>query len=254
MSGYTVARDIRYTDSRDTRSSYDLYMPEGNSVVPLIIYFYGGSLKNGKKDENKFAKAAAEAGLAVAVPDYRLMPDAAYPDFINDAADAVDAILRSLPERVGRVYVGGHSAGAYLSMMLSFDRSYLDARRTDRSLISGWLFISGQPTKHFSILEAEGLDPRAVIIDETSALYHVNSSDGEPLLIVTSDCDMPGRREQNELLYAALRNFDYRSRIHFAELSECSHGALVKPDKDGQVPVMPYVLQFIEETSNGKDP
>ncbi len=248
---FSVIRDIPYTNTRKFRNSYDLYLPEGDGPCPLLIYFYGGALKKGKKDKNLFAPHAAAAGLALALPDYRIMPSAAYPDFINDAADAVGAILRDITkytDRISKVYIGGHSAGAYLSMMLCFDVRYFAARQIEPHRISGYLFISGQPTKHLSILAAGGEDPRLIRVDDTSAIWYVCSSEGPPLLIATSDRDMQARREQNQLLYSVLRHFDYSSRIDYIEIPGCAHGAFTKPDAAGDVPILPYVLNFINGT------
>lgn len=247
----SIIRDIAYTSARDARNCYDLHLPDGDGKCPLIIYFYGGSLKKGKKDNNRFAPCAAQGGVAVAVVDYRLFPEVCYPNFIDDAADAVTAILRDIgthTDRISKIYVGGHSAGAYLSMMLCFDRHYLDDRGVDRSRIAGWLLISGQPTKHFSVLESQGLDPRSCIIDDTAALFHIRTGEGEPLYIATSDNDMACRREQNLLLLATLRHFEYASYIQFENLGAVTHGGMVKPDEDGNVPVLPSILDFISKT------
>ena len=247
----SIIKDIPYTGSRDFRNCYDLHLPEGDGPCPLIIYFYGGGLKKGRKEGNKLAAAAAEAGIAVAVCDYRLMPQVSYPVFVEDAAEAVAAIIRDInrhTSRASKIYVGGHSAGAYLSMMLCFDRHYLDERGVDRSRIAGWLLLSGQPTKHYNILEQQGQDPRAVIIDDTAALFHVRGGDGEPLLIASSDRDMPCRLEQNRLLAATLRHFEYAAPIHLVELQGVSHGGMVKPDEEGNVPLLPHIIKFISET------
>lgn len=246
-----VIRDIAYTSARNERNCYDLHLPDGDGKCPLIIYFYGGSLKKGKKESNRFAPVAAQNGVAVAVVDYRLFPEVSYPDFIEDAADAVTAILRDIrayTDRINKIYVGGHSAGAYLSMMLCFDRHYLDARGVDRTKIAGWLLISGQPTKHFSVLESQGLDPRSCVIDDTAALYHIRTGEGEPLYIATSDNDMACRREQNLLLLATLRHFEYKSYIQFENLGAVTHGGMVKPDECGNIPALPSILDFISKT------
>lgn len=246
----TVLRDIPYTTLREDRNCYDLHLPQGDGPCPLIIYFYGGGLKKGKKDKNRLAPKAAEAGIAVAVADYRLMPDVSYPAFVEDAADAVAAIMRDISkhtDRISKIYIGGHSAGAYLSMMLCFDRHYLADRGVDRARIAGWLLLSGQPTKHYNILEQQGQDPRAVIIDDTAALFHVRG-EGEPLLIASSDQDMPCRLEQNRLLRATLRHFEYASPVHFVELQGVSHGGMVKPDEEGNIPLLPHIIKFISET------
>lgn len=247
----SIIKDIPYTGARDHRNCYDLHLPQGDGPCPLIIYFYGGGLKKGCKDTNRLAPKAAEAGIAVAVADYRLMPDVSYPAFIEDAADAVAAIIKDISRhthRVSKIYVGGHSAGAYLSMMLCFDRHYLEDRGVDRARIAGWLLLSGQPTKHYNILESQGQDPRALIIDDTAALFHVRGSEGEPLLIASSDRDMPCRLEQNRLLVATLRHFEYAAPVHFVELQGVTHGGMVRPDEDGNVPLLPHIIKFISET------
>lgn len=248
---YDIYRDIPYAE-RACRGCFDIYLPHGATAdTPLLIYFYGGSLKKGSKDRQKLPAALAACGAAVAVPDYRLIPDVSYPAFIGDAADAVGRVLEmnaagEILPRCGRVFVGGHSAGAYLSMMAYFDRHYFAERGIDAAALSGFLFISGSPVKHMTICAAEGLDPRRVMIDESAALWHV---DGDyptlPLLIVTSDRDLRGRREQNYLLRGTLAHFDYPAPVTFVDLRGIEHGKMCKPDKDGNIPVLPYVADFI---------
>lgn len=245
-----IIPDIAYTTERAERCGFDLYLPDGDAPCPLIIYFYGGSLKKGSKKGNRFAAAAVERGFAVAVPDYRLIPEVEYPDFINDAADALACIMSRIgqyTDRISHIFVGGHSAGAYLSMMMAFDRRYLERRGVDRSRISGWLFISGQPTTHFSVLESRGIDKRVVMIDDTAALWYVRSGEGEPILIVTCDTDIACRREQNYLLLATLKRFEYAAPVRFADIANCTHGGLVKPNDDGILPAMAPVESFIRE-------
>ena len=103
--GIKIIRNIPYTEERETRNCYDLYLPaeEGTDTEApqtLVIYFYGGSLKKGCKDKQAFPGAlirelrergAVHGSVAVACPDYRLIPDVMYPTFINDAAEAVRA-------------------------------------------------------------------------------------------------------------------------------------------------------------------
>ena len=249
MTDIRVVRDIPYADSA-LRGAYDLYLPdaETDAQVPLLIYFYGGSLKKGSKDKQHIPAALAREGCAVACPDYRLYPEVQYPDFINDAADAVAAVMASLDgiPRIdrSRVFIGGHSAGAYLSMMLCFDRSYLTSREYDPDAFAGYLFLSGQPTKHMTVLEAEGLDPRRIIVDGTAPLYHVRAH-GAPLLILTSDCDMGCRREQNYLLYGHLRHIGYDAPVVFCDLCGVTHGGMCRPDEAGKIPALPELLKFI---------
>src|SRR5579871_7014089 len=126
-SGYAVRRDLAY--GNDPRARLDLYVPDGLSApAPVILFFYGGSWQSGTKNIYRaFGQAFASAGIIAAVADYRLYPEAKYPAFIHDGAQA----FRFLRETVGghggdpaRIFVSGHSAGAYIAAMLACDPAY----------------------------------------------------------------------------------------------------------------------------------
>lgn len=242
-----IIKDIPYNKERDHRNCYDLYIPDGGASV-LVIYFYGGSLKKGCKDTQKFPAKLCDRGYAVACPDYRLIPEVKYPDFIVDAAGAVNAVIADYTKKYGKpekTVIGGHSAGAYLSMMLCFDKKYLAEYGIDADGIDGYLLISGQPTKHMSILQYEGEDKRRIVVDDTSAMYHLRSH-GAPLLIVTSDLDLPNRREQNVLMYTALKTFEYDAPVTFVNLGAVEHGKMMRADDAGEIPAMKPVIEFLQ--------
>lgn len=240
-------RDIRYTDARDYRCAYDIYLPETGGPVPVFIYFYGGGLTKGSKDEPRpLPSALAEQGIAVVTPDYRIMPDVSYPSFIEDAADAVAHAIAHVGEHCTptKFYVGGHSAGCYLSMMLAFDRHYLADRGIDAAALGGYVLISGGTTKHFAILAQEGEDKRALRIDESCVLWHLRP-DGAPLFVVSGDNDMPTRCEQNRLFVAALKHFDYASPVVYREYPGVGHRNFVRVSAEtGEIPLLRDLLDF----------
>lgn len=241
-------RDIRYTESRDYRCAYDLYLPETDAPVPVLIYFYGGGLTKGSKDTPRaLPKLLAGQGIAVAMPDYRLMPDVSYPAFIEDAADAVVHAMTHVGAYCTptKFYIGGHSAGCYLSMMLAFDRHYLADRGVDAAALGGYALISGGTTKHFAILAAEGGDPKAMRIDESCVLWHLRP-DGAPLFVVSGDSDMPTRCAENRLFVTALRRYDYASPIVYREYDGVSHSNFVRVSEEtGEIPILADLLDFI---------
>lgn len=150
-----IIRDIAYTDTRNHRNKLDLYISEGEGPIPLFIFFYGGGLENGQKEDlQALAHEFLGEGIAFAAPDYRLYPDAAYPDFIEDAAAAVAFLTKNAGSymRVSKVLIGGYSAGAYLSMMLCFDGRYLGAHGLSPNDFAGYVHLSGQPTTHLNVL------------------------------------------------------------------------------------------------------
>lgn len=240
-------RDIRYTDARDYRCAYDIYLPETDGPVPVLIYFYGGGLTKGTKDESRpLPLALAAQGIVVVTPDYRIMPDVSYPTFIEDAADAVAHAIAHVGEHCTptKFYVGGHSAGCYLSMMLAFDRHYLADRGIDAAALGGFVLISGGTTKHFAILAAEGSDPKSLRIDESCVLWHLRP-DGAPLFVVSSEDDMPTRCEQNRLFVSALARYGYAAPVVYREYPGVTHRMFVRPDPaTGEIPVLGDLLDF----------
>lgn len=129
-AGYRVVEDIPYGDG--PRGTMDLYVPDGaTDGAPTVIFFYGGSWKEGAKADYKFAgQALASRGYQVAVPDYRLYPEVRYPAFLEDSAAAVAFALTNLGRhgvQPGPVYLAGHSAGAYNAVMIALDDRWLGA-------------------------------------------------------------------------------------------------------------------------------
>lgn len=196
----------------------DLCEPETEEKIPLFIFFHGGGLTSGTQDIYPALQALArQYGIAVASPAYRMYPDAHYPDFIVDAANAIAWMEREwkISQKYSKIVVGGSSAGGYLSLMLYFAKHFLKDAGVDESIIGGWIFNAGQPTSHFRVLEERGFDGRCVRVDADAPLYYITESfkgkNTVPLLILAADQDMVNRLEQNVVLETALRHFDYPS-------------------------------------------
>ena len=92
----------------------DLILPEGNHFDGVFIYFHGGGLENGSKDADMaFIDYLAANNVAVVTANYRMYPDAKFPDFIDDAADCVAWVKNHISDYgyCDRIFVGGSSAG-----------------------------------------------------------------------------------------------------------------------------------------------
>jgi acetyl esterase/lipase len=190
----------------------DLYMPEAGGFSTLF-FLHGGGMEGGGKDGEFFLRDFAEAGFGVAVPDYRLYPKAAYPQFIEDAAAALAWTVKNIGPHGGngKIFVAGSSAGAYLAMMLCFDQKYLAPHGIDPDRMAGYIFDAGQPTVHFNVLREAGMDPRRLVVDERAPLYHIREGRNyPPLLVFCAGHDMENRYEQTLLLISTLRHFGYR--------------------------------------------
>lgn len=218
---------LTYDKERDLK--LDLYMPE-NEKPKLFIYMHGGGLTSGSRDAGIRFDTLVSDGIAAASLDYRMYPDAKFPDFIEDCARAVAFLKTELDGKISGIYVGGSSAGAYLSMMLLFDKHYLGAYGIDPFDINGWVLDAGQPTVHFNVLAERGLDPRLVRIDEAAPLWFVDEKlvpenrKVPDVLIISSEHDMECRLEQLRLLEATMKHFGWQEdRLRFRYMEGYSH-------------------------------
>lgn len=228
----------------------DLHLPECPEF-PVLLYFHGGGLEAGDKGKQTiFFEHMVSRGVAVVSANYRMYPTARYPDFLEDAAAAVAWTIGNLGAygTVKGLYVGGSSAGGYLSQMLCFDRRWLSAHGIKPTDISGFIHDAGQPTCHFNVLRERGIDSRRVIIDDSAPLYHVGADDRyPPMLIIVSDHDMKNRYEQTMLLISTLKHFGHDEAVRL-KIMNGKHCAYVNAaDQNGESVFGAIVAEFILE-------
>lgn len=136
------------------RQRFDLYRPgtsthdeDKTTGPPLVIFIYGGSWKMGDRRDYRFAgEALAAQGFTVMVVDYRLYPEVRYPDFLRDCAKAVSYGLEHAAELGAdphRVFLYGHSAGAYNVAMLALDPRWLHDDGHSPDELAGWVGLAG---------------------------------------------------------------------------------------------------------------
>ena len=131
------------------------------------------------------------------------------------------------------MFVGGSSAGGYLSMMLCFDKRYLEKHGICPMDISGFVHDSGQPTSHFNVLKEMGKDFRRVIVDETAPLYFVGiDPEYPPMLLIVADQDMENRYEQTVLVRSTMEHFEYDMSKVELKLMHGRHCAHVSADNE----------------------
>lgn len=209
-----VVKDVSY--GRLDEQKLDIYLPDRESF-PVFLYFHGGGIEHGSKDsesEVRIGEYLASHGVGCVSANYRMYPTAVYPEFIRDAAMAAAWVKEHITEYGGdgRIYLGGSSAGGYLSMMLCFDKKYLAPYGLAPVDFTGFIHDAGQPTTHFNVLRERGIDSRRVIVDEAAPLYHVCAEEEyPPMHFIVSDDDMAGRYEQTMLMLATLRHFDHEA-------------------------------------------
>lgn len=244
----TIA-DICY--STEANQYLDIYLPECSSF-PVFLYFHGGGIERGDKAQNfdLFISHLTDRGIAVVSANYRMYPTAKYPEFIEDAACATAWVFENMKTygEVTGIYVGGSSAGGYISQMLCFDKRYLAKHGIAPTDITGFIHDAGQPTAHFNVLRERGIDSRRVIVDESAPLYHIGSEEKyAPMLVIVSDRDMENRYEQTMLLMSTLKHFGHTENVKL-QVMESTHCAYIrKADKNGESIFGKLIAEYILE-------
>jgi hypothetical protein len=191
-------------------------------------------------------------GVAVVSANYRMYPSAKYPDFLEDAADAVAWVFENIGNygKINGIYVGGSSAGGYISQMLCFDKRWLANHGMKPTDITGFVLDAGQPTCHFNVLRERGIDPRRVIIDDSAPMYHIGADEQyAPMLVIVSDQDMQNRYEQTMLMLSTLKHFGHTENVQLKVMNgrHCAYVNAV--DENGESVFGTLVLPFINDCS-----
>lgn len=200
---------VCYAENNDPAHYMKIFLPDEGDTFPVFVYFHGGGLVHGTEDIPVFfPEYLVERGIAVVSAQYRLYPDAKFPDFLMDGANAV-AWVKSKANtyfNAQDIYVGGSSAGGYISMMLCFDPQYREKFGITPDDVAGYVFDAGQPTTHFSVLSERGINSKRQIIDDAAPIYHIGREKKyPPMLILVADRDMANRYEQTQLMIETLK-------------------------------------------------
>ena len=188
-----VKADVPY--GSNLRQRMDIYAPaKGPASAPVIVFFYGGNWVSGVRGDYAFVgRALASRGFVVVIPDYRLYPEVKYPDFLDDSAQAVAWTWREIAGFGGdpkRLYVMGHSAGAYNAAMVALDGHYLAKFGMQASALRGWIGLAGpydfipienkttRPVFHFPDTPPASQPINHVSKDAPSTLLIAASKDG----------------------------------------------------------------------------
>ncbi len=204
-----VYHPVCYSQQNDPAHYMKIFLPDEGDSFPVFVYFHGGGLVHGNEDIPPFfPEYLTERGIAVVSAHYRMYPDAKFPDFLVDGASAIAWVKseKNTYFKTEQIYVGGSSAGGYISMMLCFDEQYLTNAGVNPSDISGYVFDAGQPTTHFQVLRERGYDKNRQIIDDAAPIYHIDETKTyPPMLILIADRDMANRYEQTQLMIDTLK-------------------------------------------------
>ncbi len=125
----------------------DVYAPAGAHDLPMVVFFYGGSWQNGKRQWYRWmGETLARHGLVVAIPDYRKYPQVRMEGFMTDAAHAVAWMHAHAADYGGDpkvTFLMGHSAGAHIAALLATDRRWLGKVGLQPQNLAGFIGLAG---------------------------------------------------------------------------------------------------------------
>jgi acetyl esterase/lipase len=195
---YRQFANLPYGDQ--LRQKLDVYMPSqpvadkalAAGGAPLVMFFYGGSWSSGDRADYRFVgEALAAQGIAVVVSDYRLSPEVRYPVFLQDSALAMRWAFDNA-QKYGadptRIFVMGHSAGAYNAAMMALDKRWLGGVGLSPARLAGWIGLAGPydflpigDRKTQVAFEWPGTPP------DSQALFHASSASPPALLLAPTN-------------------------------------------------------------------
>lgn len=247
-ANYRLTTELLYREAKDAsaevhqRCRLDVYAPATKKGFPTVVWFHGGGLTAG---ERFVPLPLRNQGVGVVAVNYRLSPGVKSPVFIEDAAAAVAWTFKHIAEFGGdpkRIFISGHSAGAYLALMVGLDQRWLAPHGVKANDIAGLIPLSPQVITHFAIREERGMDEKQPVIDDLAPLFHVRK-DAPPMLLVTGDREkeLLGRYEENAYFWRMMKLTGHKD-VSLHELDGFDHGKMPEP-------AFPLLLKFVEAHS-----
>ena len=236
-----------------TRQRLDIYQPSAAADrAPLVVFFYGGSWSTGERADYRFVgEALASQGIVTVVADYRLSPAVRYPVFLQDSALAVRWAFDHAQEYgadPARIFVMGHSAGAYNAAMLALDGRWLEAVGLQPLLLAGWIGLAG-PYEFLPIRDR--LTQIAFEWPDTPAdsqpLSHASSASPPALLLAPTQDTVVNPQRSTVALAQRLKARGVR--VESALFDDVSHVTLVAAMAAvlrGRAPVLERVTSFVK--------
>ncbi len=230
---YHTETAIPYSVNKDAYSKkrcvLDIHHLKDTTGMPVVVWFHGGGLTGGTR---YIPEELKESGYVVVAANYRLIPKVGISECIDDAASAVAWTFENIEKYGGdpsKIFVAGHSAGAYLTSMIGLDRKWLSKYGIEADSIAGLIPYSGQAITHFEQRKKQGLSPLQPAIDEFAPISHIRK-DAPPYIIITGDAEleMNGRYEENAYMWRMMKLIGHPD-VKIFKIDGHGHGAMSHP-------------------------
>jgi len=263
--GVRQALELSYysgPDADPVKHKLDLYLPEGKTGFPVVIFIHGGGWVQGDKrwvtdPYGDLGRTFARNGVGVACVNYRLSPQFQYPVPVQDVARAFAWVRRNIAGYGGdadRMFVMGHSAGGHLAALLSTDERWLKEQGLSLENIRGAIPISGgydlatlpnclaaKPFE-FIINRFAGRDPER--IKQASPINYLDPGKSlPPFLVIWGGRDLPLLPDQAEAFAKKLK--DNGHQVKAVRYASSNHLATATGLRKSGGPELEEVLKFI---------
>ncbi len=258
---YRSSADLAY--GALPRQKLDVYLPSqpladqtlafGGS--PMVVFFYGGSWSSGERADYRFVgEALASQGIVTVVADYRLSPEVRYPVFVQDSALATRWAFDNAQKygvNPARIFVMGHSAGAYNAAMLALDKRWLGGVDLSPAKLAGWIGLAG-PYDFLPI----GDRKTQVAFEwpntpaDSQALFHASSASPPALLLAPEQDSLVNTQRSTVGMARRLKSSGVRVESElFDTVSHVTIVATMASVLRGRAPVLARVTDFVKRNA-----
>lgn len=232
-----VYRDLAgYPAELHRRFQMDVYAPDESVATPragfpALLWLHGGAMtfndKRADNNPNVGARLAAH-GVVAAMINYRYATQVAFPGFALDALEAMKWLRDHGRQQLGlsldlnRLFLGGHSAGAYIAGIAGFSEALHREVGLQPGQPAGLVLISGQMSTHFTLCGQLGHTGRRV--DEMAPIYLMHKN-APPTLFMIAANDMELREQENHYASEVLRTLGCR-HVEYHRIFNRDHGTV----------------------------
>jgi acetyl esterase/lipase len=225
-----VRLDVRYRDDAGAdaeKHRLDLFLPRGERW-PMLAFVHGGSLEDGDTTKRvgghdiyrNIGRFYSARGVGVALINYRLQPDVAWTDQVDDVAAATAWLVERATDlgSDGRLFLSGHSAGAWLAAHVALDDEVQRRHDFEPGKITGVISISGSG---FDLTDEQtwemfgrrkqwhrrfSVGPDDTAWQERASVVPLIDDPAPPFLLLYSTREWEALARQNRLFCAALES------------------------------------------------
>jgi acetyl esterase/lipase len=263
-----VLRDVSYRNgSDDEKHRLDLFLPQGTDW-PVLVFIHGGGLNSGDKAlrvggadvYGNIGRFYASQGIGVVLINYRLQPQASWREQVQDVAHAMAwtwSHLGTYGANIRRMFVGGHSAGAYLAARVALDPAPLAGLGLSPRILSGVIAVSGagfdlNDSKTYELghrlcdYEARFRcgDPTENWKGEASPITYL-APGAPPFLILYAEGESKSLQRQSQRLHEALSRHGVRSDL--VVVPGENHCRIVLTLSRSDKTSAPAILRFVKD-------